>query len=34
MPADEAELTAKRLNGMVVHGGEVRRNDGWRVVED
>jgi hypothetical protein len=31
---DEAERTAERLNGLVVHGGEVRRNDGWRVVED
>jgi hypothetical protein len=30
----EAEQTAERLNGIVIHGGEVVRNDGWIVVED
>jgi hypothetical protein len=31
---DEAEQTAERLNGIVIHGGQVVRNDGWIVVED
>jgi hypothetical protein len=30
---DEAEQKAAELNAMVIHGGEVVRNDGWVVVE-
>jgi hypothetical protein len=31
---DEAERTATRLNGTLIHGGEAVFNDGWFVVED
>jgi hypothetical protein len=30
---DEAEQTAARLNGTLIHGGEAVFNDGWAVVE-
>jgi hypothetical protein len=30
---DDAEETAARLNGTVIHGGEAVRNDGWVVIE-
>jgi hypothetical protein len=30
---DEAEHTAARLNGTVIHGGAAVYNDGWTVVE-
>jgi hypothetical protein len=30
---DDAEQTAARLNGTLIHGGEAVFNDGWTVVE-
>jgi hypothetical protein len=30
---DEAEQTAARLNGTLIHRGEALDNDGWVVVE-